>query len=329
MYIIQSIIFNKDKWDEKTACEWLKEHNFTNKKVDITDEFIRFRQYDPKKLKKDGYDKYHNKKLGSSGVELVIALKAQEAGGAVSAEHINKFIKESYVDKPTENVGDYILDKDLSNKEIKIYHDPKTNKTIAVNRGTKEASDWLNNGVYALSNNLYKKTGRYKRAEEAQNAAIKKYGKVDSNIGHSQGAIITRNLNDAGKTGEIINVNPASKGESAKDNEFNVRSKNDVVSALSVPANYIKGILYPSTKRKRKEKDITIEAKTINPLTEHSADILNRIEPAKLIGQGVKHNTKALKDIIKEYLKKHPALKLKYKSLKKPALIELVKLIQK
>jgi superfamily II DNA or RNA helicase len=279
-------MFNSEKWTEADAVKWLKEHNFKNKMIYKTENFLWFRQVSPKKLKTDGYDVYHNKKLGDSGVELVIAYKEQEKGGKVSAEQVNKFINESYKDSASENVGDYVLDKELSNKEVKIYHDPKTNKTVAVNRGTKEASDWLNNAAYAVSNKLYKKTGRYKRAQEAQDKAIKKYGKVDSNIGHSQGAIITRNLNEEGKTGEVINVNPASKGEAAKDNEYNVRSKNDVVSALQVPADYIRGVLYPSTKRKRKQKDITIEAKTNNPLTEHSSDILNRIEPDKMIGQG-------------------------------------------
>ncbi len=73
-----------------------------------------------------------------------------------------------------------------------------------------------------------------------QDKAIEKYGAVNTSIGHSQGSVVTRNLHDEGKTGEVINVNPASKGETQKSNEYNVRSKKYVVSALSVPANFIK-----------------------------------------------------------------------------------------
>jgi len=295
MSIIQSVIFNKDKWNITDSKAWLNEHGYKSPKVDETENFLRFRQAKPLKT----YS-YITKKLGKTGIELIIGYE-KETGGAVRADDVKNMISESYKDKATDNVGDYEIDKELSTPEAKVYHNKKTNEVVVANGGTKGITDWGNNLVYALSNDLYKKTGRYKRAKDVQDKAIQKYGAVQSNVGHSQGAIITRNLNDDNKTGEVINVNPASKGETQKANEYNVRSKKDVVSALSVPANFIKGIFRPSTKRK--DKTITVQADSNNVLKEHSGDILNRLNPNQMLGGALPK-----KDVVKlidRYLKEH------------------------
>ena len=122
-------------------------------------------------------------------------------GGALKGTEVNQFVKASYEDRKgkTAQIGDYKLDKGLSNATTKVYHDPVTNKTVVANRGTKSTSlrDWTNNAMYAVG--LYDKTGRYKQAEDTQKKAIEKYGKESiTNVGHSQGAIITRNLKDKG-----------------------------------------------------------------------------------------------------------------------------------
>ena len=70
-----------------------------------------------------------------------------------------------------------------------------------------------------MNSSAYIQTPRYKRALDTQQKAIRKYGKVNTNIGHSQGAIITRLLNKAGLTDEIINLNSAYKFESQAYNE--------------------------------------------------------------------------------------------------------------
>jgi tetratricopeptide (TPR) repeat protein len=185
----------------------------------------------------------------------------RKKGGALKGDDVNKFVKASYEDRKgkTERIGDYELDKSLSNATTKVYHDPKTNKVVVANRGTKSTSirDWTNNAFYAVG--LYDKTGRYKQAEDTQRKAIEKYGKDSiTNIGHSQGAIITRNLKDKNLTNQLINVNPASKGEKVRKGETVIKSSGDVVSALVPTGKNIK----------------VIPAKTYNPLTEHSSDIL-------------------------------------------------------
>ena len=181
--------------------------------------------------------------------------------GALKGDDVNKFVSASYEDRKgkTERIGDYELDKSLSNATTKVYHDPKTNKVVVANRGTKSSSlaDIANNAMYAVG--LYDKTGRYKQAEDTQRNVIKKYGKDSiTNVGHSQGAIITRKLKDKNLTSNLINVNPASKGEKVRKGETVIKSSGDVVSALVPKGKQVK----------------IIPAKTYNPLAEHSSDIL-------------------------------------------------------
>jgi hypothetical protein len=109
-----------------------------------------------------------------------------------------------------------------------------------------------------------------KQAERVQKEAIAKYGKVDTNVGHSQGGIITRELNKKGLTNEVINLNPASKGEKVKKNEFIIKSASDPVSIL----------------QKEPKKRTTKTKGTLNFLKEHSTDILDRLNPKQLIGVG-------------------------------------------
>ena len=107
----------------------------------------------------------------------------------LSGSQINQFVEESYKPKASQNIDGYQLDKELSNRKAKVYHNPQNDKTIVVNRGTTgTASDWMNNVRYLTG--TYDDSDRLKQAERTQREAITKYGKVDTNIGHSQGGII-------------------------------------------------------------------------------------------------------------------------------------------
>jgi hypothetical protein len=72
-YIVQSVIFDKSTHNIKQAKKWLKDNGYKSPKVDEETNTIRFRQLDPKKMEKQGYTKYRNKKLGNSGITLVIS----------------------------------------------------------------------------------------------------------------------------------------------------------------------------------------------------------------------------------------------------------------
>jgi hypothetical protein len=133
----------------------------------------------------------------------------------------------------------------------------------------------------------YKLTRRYWTGKKIQDGAEKKYGaKNVSTLGHSQGAKLARDL--GGKSKEIITINPAYLGEKQKENEYRIRSSADPVSGLLAPVNKLKeGISWLIGGKKKENYDkqnITIKADTLNPLTEHSYEILDRIHPDTIIG---------------------------------------------
>jgi len=206
------------------------------------------------------YKRLGGKYKGKKSQDLNKAIEA--VGGSLQADHINQLVNASYQknkDAPSQ-IGEYHLDRDLSTGKAKVYHDPVTKKTIVANRGTQGTfQDWANNAAYALGG--YDLTGRYQNALDTQKAAIAKYGGVDTNVGHSQSGIITRKMNDLGLTKEVINVNPASKGERQKENETIVRSSLDPVS------------IFQPNKAKR---NLTLNT-GYNLLKNHSADILGRL----------------------------------------------------
>ena len=198
--------------------------------------------------------------------------KPMHFGGSLAVGEIKQFVEASYEPKKgeTERIGDYVLDKELSTRKAKVYHDAVHDKTIVANRGTTgTVSDWANNARYLLGD--YAKTDRMKQAERVQKKAIDKYGKVDTNVGHSQGGIITRELNKKGLTGEVINLNPASKGEKVMKNEFIIKSVMDPVSLL----------------QKQPKKRTTTTKGTLDLLKEHSTDVLDRLNPRRIIGRGL------------------------------------------
>jgi hypothetical protein len=265
-------------------------------------------------------------------------------GGKVGAKDLEEVIKETYSKNPKNDIGDYILDKDLSTDEQKVYYNPKTGQTLVSHRGTESTlKDWSNNLQYAVGN--YENTDRYKRGEKVQKAAEKKYGKENiSTIGHSQGAVLSRKL---GKdTKEVINVNPAYKGEKQAKNEYNVRSSNDVVSALVAPVNKVKDaassaynyLFKPKDKKKKStENNITIKAETHNPLTEHKPDILERLPEGTEIGAGMSGGgindlfegikLKVLRIAVANYFNKYSKNKEEYKDwfvMTKPNLIKII-----
>ena len=75
-YYVQSVVFDKNKFDVKEARKWLKDNKYVSKKPDITDSQIRFRQVNPKYIKDKGFTKFRTKKIGrKSGISLIISYK--------------------------------------------------------------------------------------------------------------------------------------------------------------------------------------------------------------------------------------------------------------
>lgn len=67
--MIQTILFERDKWDLSGVIEYLYKNGYTFKKLDITDNYYRARQNKPIK---NGI--YHSKKL-NNGIILIYVNK--------------------------------------------------------------------------------------------------------------------------------------------------------------------------------------------------------------------------------------------------------------
>ena len=162
-------------------------------------------------------------------------------------------------DKKIRSVDGFHQDRGLSTKTSKVYTNPETGQTVVAHKGTSGILDWGNNAIYALGGEqAYRQTPRFKEAQHVQNQAQKKYDNVTT-IGHSQGGLQAELL---GKTGhETITLNKATRPFSnvPSKNQFDIRTQNDVVSALNP--------------FQRQKHSYTISS-NLNPLAAHSIDTL-------------------------------------------------------
>ena len=94
-------------------------------------------------------------------------------GGGLVVNQIKQFLESSYAEFPPNNIDNYQLDIELSNLYVKVYFSISDKKVIVIHRGTKEASDWLNNITYGLNSNAYNFTTRFKISKNTQNKAQK------------------------------------------------------------------------------------------------------------------------------------------------------------
>lgn len=175
----------------------------------------------------------------------------------LSSKELSKFVKGSYAKKKdVKPVGNYQVDKELSTGKNKVYFDPDTNKAVVALSGTHgNTTDWMNN-AHILSGD-FKKTKRYKDAEKVQRKANAKYDNVTT-VSHSKSGETARILAKKGLTDTSISLNPAILRQ--HEGVQVVKSGLDVVSALTP----------------KQKGDVTIKAKTINPLIEHGTSILSR-----------------------------------------------------
>lgn len=191
------------------------------------------------------------------------------SGGALKASELKALLKASYSGE--NKVGDFVLDKRLSTQTSKVYYNPTTQQTVVAHKGTEGLTDWMNNIAFAVGGRwLYEKTDRFKEAERVQRGAEAAYGTDNlSTIGHSQGALQSEILGQKGK--EVITLNKPSRPfeKSASSKQTDIRTERDPVSIFTDP-------------------DITIESESWNPLTEHSTDVLDRLDPERMIGEGLK-----------------------------------------
>jgi len=196
-------------------------------------------------------------------------------GGKISIGELKTLIKNSY-DTSLQDTNDYEIDKELSGQRAKVYKKKGTNEAVIVHRGTKGLIDVANDVKLALGMDI-SKSKRVQYAKNIQQKAEQKYGSQNvSTVGHSLGSQIGSQVGQNSK--EIINLNkavvPQDLGKSISNKEINIRSQGDVISSL-----------LPFTKNKGKV--ITINNTTRNPLTEHSTNILDRLDEKTIVGNGM------------------------------------------
>lgn len=220
-------------------------------------------------------------------------------GEGLSVKDLNALLKDTY--SKGGNVNDYMIDNSISTKTSKVYVNPKTGSVVVGHRGTEGLFDWGNNLVYAFGGKTaYELTPRFKEAKAVQLRAEKKYGaKNITTIGHSQGGLQAEMLGKNSK--EIITLNKATRPFSGATaaNQYDVRSSRDIVSALNPFGS-------------KDNRAIEIKGETLNPLEEHSTDVLKRldeeqqigVEDKEILGEGLKHMNRVI-----QYLKQQKGMR--------------------
>tara|TARA_R110000796_G_scaffold241056_1_gene362331 strand:+ start:194 stop:820 length:627 start_codon:yes stop_codon:yes gene_type:complete len=198
-------------------------------------------------------------------------------GGKIQSNLLKQMLQSTYKDNPQDNVGQYTLDKSLSNETVLTYVDPVKKEVKIAIRGTKGAVDWIPNLLYATKTGLQRLTPRFTKAQKIVDNARKKYsGYTIEFLAHSQGSIHARDL--AKNNESIVSVNPATKGEYTP-NEQVIRSSGDAVSALGVFPSWYKSLT-------KTNKDITT-AYNSNPIAAHRLDILDELGET-VVGAGMR-----------------------------------------
>ena len=196
-------------------------------------------------------------------------------GGKLAIPVLKDLLNASY-DNNTHQVGDFLLDKNISSKTSKVYVNPNTGQSVVAHRGTSGLSDWLNNIVYVVGGRkAYQYTPRYKEAERVQHRAEAKYGKSKvSTVGHSQGGLQAELLGKDSK--EVLTLNKATRPfENRKHaNQYDIRTEKDLVSRL----NPFQG---------KSKNDIVIPShKNSSYVKEHGIDTLDRLADGLEVGNG-------------------------------------------
>jgi hypothetical protein len=197
-------------------------------------------------------------------------------GKGIGTYDLQKLLKQSY-NSTLGNVGDYMVDDEISNPTTQVYRNKNTDKIYVVHRGTQGGRDWLNNFVYGLSPSLYTYTDRYKNAKSVQEKAMNKYKNYDIDVlGHSQGAKLAEMLSKDNKN--IKNVITYNRPQGLMENLTNKpKNLHDVKTS--------KDLVSPLIPFQRGNKTLVIPSKTSDFLHEHKTERLLDL-PDQMIGTG-------------------------------------------
>ncbi len=106
---VQSVLFNVNKWTVDKAKKWLAEHDYKHDKVDTTEQYHRFRQFDPS-VESSGFGFFYfimMRQKSQKEIELVLCdgeLLSEQETEAI-AQLIAKWIFQDLNSKEIENVS--------------------------------------------------------------------------------------------------------------------------------------------------------------------------------------------------------------------------------
>ena len=184
-------------------------------------------------------------------------------GGGLKSSTLKSLIQSGYDRSSVEG-----WNKIMDTPEVSAFKHIKTPQVVIVLRGTTGTmKDWSNNAVFGLGGEVsYKQTPRYKRAKARVAEIESKYNPQDITIvGHSQGGLLAEIV--PSKARETITLNKATRpqdflfGRRKKKNQYDIRAKYDPVSMFNT-----------------RQTDYSIDEKSVNPLTQHSAEVLDKKE---------------------------------------------------
>ena len=134
--------------------------------------------------------------------------------------------------KKSKQLGNYVMDEELSNKNHQTYYDPKNKKLLFNITGTHNSQDWLTNIKLGLGIG-YKESDRYKQSHAALRNAKQKYGINNATVtAHSQGGLTANYISSKGD--KVITLDKATTiGGKSREGSKDYRTNGDVVSLLA------------------------------------------------------------------------------------------------
>lgn len=84
MYKLQSVLLSRQNFSLEDAVKWLFKNGFEVKKIDATQHYWRFRQLNPSKLRKEGYNSFRTKDI-SPHIKFIFGYKENNAINTISA----------------------------------------------------------------------------------------------------------------------------------------------------------------------------------------------------------------------------------------------------
>jgi hypothetical protein len=196
--------------------------------------------------------------------------KKKKKGGALTAHELKKVLNSSYEANPTDATRNLKVDKELSGKRTKVFHDADTGQTVVAHRGTASIQDVGTDIGLAVGF----RGKRFAHAKKVQKQAEKKYGteKLDT-VGHSLGGIVAEEV--GGNSKNVITFNKAVVNPNRRNlkNQTDVKTSADPVSVLNRFSSN-KAHVIPSQK-----------FNPLNPFKEHTVTTLKRAKKDKQYGR--------------------------------------------